>query len=436
MSAPGGVDVGSAHQRLLPESISLRFFGTAVLAHAVAWLGVVMVADDIPSYFGGPGPVASAFHLLTVGVLLTTALGASLQMLPVALGRAAPHSGLCHAIYLLLLLGAVALITGFVSFRFQILAAGAAALALAALLYIGAIVAILRGATGLPLVRSHVWGALACLGLGVIVALLLALDYGRAILPDHRTAAMIHMTLVAFGFLGMLALGLSQILVPMFVIAEPAEGSRLPVAAEYLALAGVIIAAGGLLIGQSALVAVAAALGLAALGCHATGVEQTLAGRMRRRLGGEFQLIRLSWLMAATALVIAAGLALDLLPETAPALFGFLTLFGWLLSLVVGVQQRILPFLGSMHVLRAKGRPIAPTKLVNERCLQIHRWCHVAALAMVAAGILAAAPTVIRLGGSAGFVGALAYGLFATAVFQRARNHLGAATLPAARTPR
>jgi hypothetical protein len=159
-----------------------------------------------------------------------------------------------------------------------------------------------------------------------------------------------------------------------------------------------------------------------------------LARRMRRRLGGEFQLIRLSWIMLAAALCLAAGLALGLLPDTAPALFGFFTLFGWLLSLVLGVQQRILPFLGSMHVLRAGARPMAPTRLVKERCLQIHRWCHLAAIALVTAGILLATPTIIRVGGSAGAVGALAYGLFAITVFQRTRAHLGAAAVPAART--
>ena len=62
------------------------------------------------------------------------------------------------------------------------------------------------------------------------------LDYGRAILPDHRTLAVVHMTLMAYGFLGLLALGLSQILIPMFAITEPAEG-RLPRGGLGLALA-------------------------------------------------------------------------------------------------------------------------------------------------------------------------------------------------------
>lgn len=432
MSTGAGIDVASAHHRLLPETIPLRFFGTAALAQAVAWIALVIVADAIPLYQGGPGPVAAAFHLLTVGVLLTTAMGASLQMLPVALGRAAPRAGLCHAVYALLGLGGITLVAGFASSAVLVIAAGAAALALSVAIYGAAIVAILRGASSLRLVRIHVWMALACLGVGVLLALLLAIDYSAPILPDHRATALIHMALVVYGFLGLLALGLSQILIPMFAITEPVAG-RIPAAALGLAVAGLTVAVAGLLAGEAALVVAAVALGLAALGCHGAHVERMLTRRMRRRLGGEFQLIRFSWLMLAAALLVAGGLALDLVPDTAPALLGFLTLFGWLLSLVIGVQQRILPFLGSMHVLRTGARPVAPTKLADERCLRIHRWCHFLAVGLVAAGILFAAPAIIRLGGCAGFVGALAYGLFAITVFQRARQHLGAAAVPVAR---
>jgi hypothetical protein len=434
MTSGTGFNPAAAHHRLLPEAIPLRFFGTAVVGQAAAWGAVIVVADAVPHYAGGPGPVAAAFHLLTVGVLLATAMGASLQMLPVALGQAAPAAGLCHAIYALLLLGGVGLVAGFAVSAVEAIAFGAGAMAASAGLYIAALGGILRGAASLRLVRAHVVAALVCLGSGVLLALLLAADYGLAILPDHRTLAAVHMALMAYGFLGLLALGLSQILIPMFAIAEPAE-SRLPEAALAAAGTALAVAVAGLVAGLPALVCLGAVLGLIAAGCHVVETETLLARRMRRRLGGEFQLIRASWLMLMAALAAAAGLALDVLPDTAPALFGFLTLFGWLLGLVVGVQQRIMPFLGSMHVLRAGARPLAPTRLVNERCLQVHRWGHFAALGLVAAGILMANTAAVRLGGCAGLAGAVAYATFAVTVLRRARSHIGAAAVPAARTP-
>ena len=80
MLAP--VALGGAKQRLLPERIPALFFGTAVLAHIIAWAALIIIAPEWPWYAGGPGPVLAAIHVLTLGVLLCTAIGASLQMLP------------------------------------------------------------------------------------------------------------------------------------------------------------------------------------------------------------------------------------------------------------------------------------------------------------------------------------------------------------------
>jgi hypothetical protein len=113
MSPNVAAGLAGAHERLLPETIPLRFFGTAIIAQGLAWAGVAIAADEVPFYQGGPGSVAAAVHTLTLGVLVCTAMGASLQILPVALGRPAPGSRLSNAAYGLLLAGAVGLIVGF-----------------------------------------------------------------------------------------------------------------------------------------------------------------------------------------------------------------------------------------------------------------------------------------------------------------------------------
>ena len=62
-------------------------------------------------------------------------------------------------------------------------------------------------------------------GLLVGSALALALDYEQSdCLPDHAAVALAHLILGGFGFMGMLALGFSHILVPMFALgAAPAK---------------------------------------------------------------------------------------------------------------------------------------------------------------------------------------------------------------------
>jgi hypothetical protein len=429
------VSLGGAQQRLLPEVIPSCFFATAVIAHGLAWAGIAVAADQLIHYAGGPGPAAAVIHVLTLGVLLSTAMGASLQMLPVAFGTPAPAARACLAAYALLIAGAVLLIAGFVLGDALLPAAGAAALAAAAIIYAAAIGQVLRRASGNRLLHGHVAAALLALMLAVALAVLLAADYHAAWLPDHQGTAVAHMVLAVFGFMGLLAFGFSQILVPMFLVAEAVEG-RLPALAFGFALGGLAVAAAGLLSGQRVVLAAGTIIGLAAAGCHLWQMRQTLVKRIRKRLGGEFILIRFAWAMLPLALLLGLLLALDALPSSGAALFGFIALFGWLLSLLLGVLQRILPFLASMHVLRAGPRPIPPGRLVHERALLIHRWCHLAAVGLVAAGLLLAHGLAIRAGAAVGVVGAVAYATFAGSVFVRTRQHLKAAPIAAIRGSR
>ena len=429
MTVAAAVNLGGAQQRLLPEAIPSRFFATAVFAHTLAWAGLAVVADDVPFYWGGPGPAAAAIHTLTLGVLLSTAVGASLQMLPVALGVAAPSARMCNVTYGLMLAGGVILIGGFAAHLIILPAAGAVLLLAAVGTFAATLFGIVGSASGNRMVRYPVWAAIASLTLAVTLAVLLASDTAFGVLPDHHLAAVAHMVLAAFGFMGMLALGFSQILIPMFAVAEPPR-DRMATLAFGLALAALAVTLAALAAGTLIGVALGALTGLAAAGCHVLGMARTLAKRMRKRLGGEFLLIRFSWAMLLLGLILAASLALDLLPPTGPALFGFVVLFGWLLSLLTGVLQRVLPFLASMHVFRAGARPLTPSKLVDERALRVHRWCHFTALGAVAAGILFAEPLPIRLGALTGAAGAVAYGWFAASVFLRTRDHLKSSPLP------
>ncbi|MDP3085760.1 MAG: hypothetical protein Q8N44_19010, partial [Rubrivivax sp.] len=83
MAAPGAF-LGGARSRLLPLSIPFRFFGAAVAFHLLAWLALLAGADELPRFRGGLGLPLAALHLVTLGVLVMTAIGASLQLLPVA----------------------------------------------------------------------------------------------------------------------------------------------------------------------------------------------------------------------------------------------------------------------------------------------------------------------------------------------------------------
>ncbi len=422
-----GPNLGGAQQRLLPERIPMRFFGTAVACHILAWLALALTADDVAGFVGGPGPVLAGVHLLTLGVLVMTAMGASLQMLPVALGRPAPSTTACNITYWLLVPGGALLVYGFAATAVSFIVAGAVLTTVSVALYVATTARVLRGAEGSRTVVLHLWAGFGSLAVAAILALILSLDYTQGFLPNHMQTAIVHVTLGGYGFMGMLVLGFSQVLVPMFTIAM-VLGRRLAEASLWSAGAGLVLSVIGLLLELPLVVGAGLIAGLFAAGLHARLMMETVRTRMRKRLGPEFIFIRASWVLLPVSLLLGFGLLFDVLPDTGPALFGFTLLFGWLLTLLLGVLQRIIPFLASMHTARAGASPAAPSKLTAEMPLKVHLWCHFAALIVVGAGIALDVAELIRAGAAAGAVGAAAYAWFAVTIFFRTQTHLSAPT--------
>jgi CBS-domain-containing membrane protein len=96
-----------------------------------------------------------------------------------------------------------------------------------------------------------------------------------------------------------------------------------------------------------------------------------------------------------------------------PTLFGFLLLFGWLLTFLLGILQRIMPFLASMHATRPKGQMPRPvSELSAAQPLKLLAGCHLAALVLLSAAILIESIPLAQLGAAIGLLGALAFAWF------------------------
>jgi len=418
----GPVNLSGARQRLLAEHIPLRFFGLAATVHIGAWVGLAVVADNVPYFSGGAGPELAAIHLLTVGVLLATAMGASLQMLPVIVSRDAPSDAACGILFWLLLAGGTALVIGMAVYEATVFLLGAVGLAVAIAVYVVTLLRVIWRAVQPRVVVLHVWAALVALVAAATLAVVLAGD-GGGLIHDRGAAAAAHLVLAAYGFMGLLALGFGYVLIPMFAVAMPRHGTG-PAWSLGTAGGGVAVGAAALLVGSQAGVLAALALGLVGVGLHLRWMLGVLRHRMRRRLGPEFLLIGASWVLLPVGLVVAAAGALGAIGDRGGALFGFLLLYGWLLTLVMGVLQRIVPFLASMHVALVTGRPAAPSELGSERLLRIHGWAHLGALSIVAVGIAADLPLIVRGGAAVGAVAAAVFGAFVFGVVWRTRKRL------------
>lgn len=411
----------SGRSRLLPASVPLRYFGAAAVFHALAWAMLLAGAPGLPGFSGGLGTVFAALHSATLGVLAMTAIGASLQMLPVATRQPVRSVAAAKAVWWLLV-PAVALFAGAgAAYEPRWLGPGAFAVAVALALYAWLLFENLRRARGMPAVRAYGWSALACLVLALAAGVALVAHYEHGIALDRAAFATAHLVLAAYGFMGLLAFGLAYFLLPMFAVA-PAPPARLAWSTLGTALGAIVLSLVALAFDRSGIgLAGAAALGIGATALHWISLERAFARRLRGPLGSAFMLVRVSWACLAASLAVALGLALGWLPARAAVLFGVLLVPGWLLGFALAVLQRIVPFLATVHAAGAgRGAPLVST-FTPERPLAAHRLLHVAALAGLIAAVVLDSAVLAQLAALAGLAGALAYLVFFFTVLVRLR---------------
>jgi hypothetical protein len=427
--------LSGAKSRLLPASVPFRYFGAALAFHLLAWLLVLLGAPQVPSFAGGLGAPLGALHAVTLGVLLMTAMGASLQLLPVATRQSVGSPRLAATLWWVMAPGSALVVAGMAHAWPGVLAAGAA-LVLPALLGFTLLLARnLQGARGMPVVVAHGWAALVCLGVLLASAgSLVATWLGWTAAP--RTAALgWHVAFAAYGVMGLLIMGFSHILVPMFALSDapPVRPSLCWLAVACVSLAAAATAALTSAPWNAVFGCAAALGGLVALVGHVLQMRHAMRTGMRRDLGPSFRWVHAGWALLAASLLAALALQSGLVawPRLAP-LFGVLLACG-LLSVLMGILARILPFLASMHAPPGRRGPPMPSTLTADRPLAWHHRAHGAAVALLILAIALDSAWLARAAGAAGSVSAVAMLLYFR--FAWMRMHAPPA-VPAAEPPR
>jgi hypothetical protein len=417
MSMPGAF-LGGAKNRLLPASLPFRFFVSAAIFHILAWLALFIGAADLAGFVGGPGVILASLHLLTLGVFAMTAIGASYQLLPIATRQPLARTWPARMSFWFIMPGIPVLAFGMIDGGAIALTVGGVLVSLGLLVFTVLTADNLRRASSMPVVAAHGWAALlALLGVGVI-GLALILDFESGFLGDHQGMALLHMGLAVFGFMGLLVLGFSQVLIPMFVLSR-ALPQRYGWTHLGLAILGLAAFGYGLTAGDQRVVAVGGFIGILAGGFYVWLMRNALKSSMRKRLGDSFILIKASWGFLLLGLLIGFGVAVGLAIPNGAALFGYVVLVGWMLSFLMGILQRIIPFLASMHVEGKSGRPPLLSELTPALPLKIHLICHFSAFALCSIGIILDLNIAVQIGALVGLAGAVAFACFVAIVIRK-----------------
>lgn len=404
-----------ARSRLLPMSLPFRFFGAAAAFQVTAWALLLASWREILDFAGGLGPVFAALHLVTLGVLAMAAIGASLQLLPVATRQPVRALWAIRLAWWLLVPGVAAFAGAAALYRADLIGPGAMA-ALAALGIYGVLLfRNLHGARGMKTVVMYGWMALACLAALGLTGLALVARYEHGLALDHSAFRTAHLALATYGFMGLLSAGLAGFLLPMLCVAP-----AVPARAAYCVLAGALA---GIALASVGFVATGAALGLAAAATHVVAMERSLRRRLRGPLGAWFVMVRASWACLLFSLLVAMAIALGAPLPRVELLFGVLLVPGWLLTFLLGVMQRIVPFLASVHASTAGGGAPLASSMTPTGLLAAHCALHLAALALLVAAVIAGSASLAAAGATAGLAAALGFAAFLAYVVMKVRTH-------------
>jgi hypothetical protein len=339
-------------------------FAYFVFAHAclAAALLVLIAQPALPGGFFYHPRLIALVHLVTLGWISGSILGAFYIVAPLALATPLPAGPRDWAGFALFSLGTLGMVSHFWIGTYDGMA-WSAALVIAAVAHLAwrAMRGLTPGAVPWPIVL-HVRLAFVNFGAAAALGVMIGIDRAHGVFglpPIMATYA--HAHLAALGWAAMMVIGLAYRLVPMLLPSAMASGSALAASAILLE-AGLAVLAGALLF-QWPVLPAAAALIVAALAMFAVRLIAAARRRMPRppalpRRDWSVMHVGLSflWLFAAAIL----GVVLSISPYGAAHdrmawVYGVAGLVGFLAQIVAGMQGRIVPYYAWYRAMAARG---------------------------------------------------------------------------------
>ena len=346
---------GLSFDDIPPLDVPLRFHLTAPVFGLLAGLFLLWEGPTAWLSRWTSGSLA-ATHLLTLGFMAMVMIGSLFQLVPVLTGRAIPATKrIAPVVHVALIGGVIALTVALIRPHSIAFVAAIASLGIAFAAFVPPLVwrlvRVRRGGDSVFTIRLAALSLLVTVGMGVFLAV------GRAA-PElgipFRSWTDVHVLWALFGWVPLLVMGVSYQVIPMFQVA-PAFDSRLARGIPLVVFTCLLLLSHA----RSAhLVAPVVTCLCLALVAYPVTALRVLAKRRRKRsdpmIG--FWRIALGSLALGSVLLwfsMATSLRLPLLPESSvPLLIGALMVLGFACSVIIGMLQKIVPFLIFLHLQR------------------------------------------------------------------------------------
>jgi hypothetical protein len=347
--------------RVPSPSLPLTYLTAAASAFVLAALTLPWLGDELAGHYYHPRLLALT-HVVALGWITLAILGATYQLVPVAIERPLWSERLARWQLAGMVTGILGMVGHFWVGRWAGLAWAAALVAAGAVGHLVNVTASLRGIARWTFTARCLGLALGGLALTLAFGLALAIAHGHGLVPGGVLAVLpAHFHLAVLGWIAPMIVGVAARVYPMFLLApEPGRGAAVQLWGLGLGVPAVVA---GLLLDRAVLVGVGALAVAAALGTHAAWVVGFARRRKRPALdwGLTFVLTGTACLVPAigVGLAFAAGLAAG--PRLALA-YAVLALGGWVSLTIAGMMLKIVPFLVWYRVYASRaGREPVPT---------------------------------------------------------------------------
>lgn len=390
-----------------PFDVPARFIALGGAALIAACILIAVWADQLVGPDGWATPEALGItHLLALGFVTAVMAGVLYQMLPVILGARPVRPRGARLTWWCFLVSVAGFSTTLIAGRDDLAPIGGIALAATIIGITGHAGMVMRRATRWNVVAVYIAVALACLDAVAIMGALLAISLHTGMLQDPLALLAPKILLAVGGWLGLVLVGISYQVVPLFNVSKARPRWAVPVLC--LLICGSLLSVVALALNLPAPVRVATlTLYVAGAALYAADVIRMVRARGQR--AAAVGITPVGQIAAATVFLVSAiaGLPAVAGVQPWPQVAVTSALLGWGPLAISANGARIIPFLAWTRAGIPGAAPLAADRIpfaagVGQLALLAVGWL------LLEAGILMRAGACARFGAILILVGALA----------------------------